>query len=167
MTDQPTRLEVTPEDRELYSALYLWMNEEKRLAMAGDFDERPAMQTIARHRLVHTVPGDADLARAAKGVLHFRVGELPSRGYLRDNDQSRAALARLDQALSTSPVIDTNEGLAERVRLLDDEIIPTLSAIKATIVARDFDDVAGRHFKAMIEDLLAKNARAALDQGER
>lgn len=36
---------------------------------------------------------------AARDVLAYRVGELPAKGWLKDNDASRAALERLAQAI--------------------------------------------------------------------
>jgi hypothetical protein len=44
-----------------------------------------------------------ELVRAAQAVLAWRVGDLPSRGDLRDNARSRAAIAQLAQALSAFP----------------------------------------------------------------
>lgn len=49
-----------------------------------------------------TPPADADvggLIKAARDVLAYRVGDLPTRGYLRDHDKSRAALNALAAAL--------------------------------------------------------------------
>ena len=59
------------------------------------------------HRLyLDTLVREARLRGAVRAVLEHRAGSLPSLGYLRDNDSSRAALERL-QSVYDEPVRST------------------------------------------------------------
>ena len=72
-----------------------------------NFDESPhrgigaqnfnAAEAIAAWNTRHTA--QSDLLAAAREVLRHRVGDLPHEGWLRDNDASRAALAKLTAAI--------------------------------------------------------------------
>lgn len=62
---------------------------------AGRNDHWPIVQAFAAHRSA----GQAELVEAAREVLSHRVGDLPTRGWLKDNDDSRASLAKLAAAL--------------------------------------------------------------------
>jgi hypothetical protein len=56
---------------------------------------RESCALVAAHRIA----GQAELVEAAREVLSHRVGDLPTRGWLKDNDGSRASLAKLAAAL--------------------------------------------------------------------
>ncbi len=45
----------------------------------------------------------ADLVATVIDVLQYREGKLPTLGYLRDNDKSRAALERLAKLVGVTP----------------------------------------------------------------
>lgn len=65
----------------------------------GRADDHSLVQAFARHRIA----GQAELVGAAEDVLSHRVGDLPTRGYLKDNDRSRASLAKLAATLAAHP----------------------------------------------------------------
>lgn len=62
---------------------------------SGAYDGDSLVQNMVRHRTA----GQAELFEAAREVLSHRVGNLPSQGWLKDNDGSRASLAKLAAAL--------------------------------------------------------------------
>lgn len=79
-------------------------------AQAAPFDTRSGAVEAIRETAALTKPasiGDVErLREAAQTVLKHRVGDLPSQGWLRDNDRSRKALADLAAVLaSLSPVV--------------------------------------------------------------
>ena len=47
----------------------------------------------------HIADAGKMVREAVREVLKWRVGELPDKGYIRDNDHSRAAIAKLAAAL--------------------------------------------------------------------
>lgn len=62
-----------------------------------------AAEALASHALASRIEGARAIAKAAEDVLGYREGELPERGWLRDNDGSRRALDNLATAIRTLP----------------------------------------------------------------
>jgi Lar family restriction alleviation protein len=61
--------------------------------------DQPSAEERAIAAWNHRIAGQAELVEAAREVLSHRVGDLPTRGWLKDNDDSRASLAKLAAAL--------------------------------------------------------------------
>jgi Lar family restriction alleviation protein len=61
--------------------------------------DQPSAEERAIAAWNHRIAGQAELVEAAREVLSHRVGDLPTRGWLKDNDGSRASLAKLAAAL--------------------------------------------------------------------
>ena len=95
MTEEP--VEVIQADREAAQA---WVATCADVSMDVS-DAADLVQAFARHRLSHSAEKDAlieALEEAASAVLAHRV-DGPTRGWIRDNRDSRAALDGLNNAL--------------------------------------------------------------------
>lgn len=71
--------------------------------IAAEAENRRLTAVIESHAVVGAPGSGADIRCAALAVLKFRDGELPTRGWLRDNDASRTALHALAEAVSATP----------------------------------------------------------------